>query len=692
MEVKNKWLDALHNGVNPYQKHLDLVNRTDRENSRKARDIGPLPPSHNLEQVEECRHNFRLFCEVYFSNRFSLDWSADHLKVIDRIEETVLRGGLYAIAMPRGSGKTSICECAVIWAILYGHHQFVVLVASDQKAAQQSLASIKAEFETNDELAADFPSAIFPIQKLEGIYNRCQGQLVDGERTKISWTAEQVSMPCVAGSPCSGAIIRVAGLTGRIRGQKATSPHDGEPLRPSLVLIDDPQTNESARSAAQSKTRLDIISGDVLGLAGPKKKIAALCTATVIAQGDLADELLTVEKHPDWQGHRCKMVYRWPTSDEAKKLWEQYADLRSDCLLHGQPITKATEFYVANRATMDGGAEVAWEDRYNADEASALQHAYNLKLRDEAAFNAEYQNEPQANQHVAQLLTVDQLEKHTSSLAKRLVPMACHKVVAFIDVMQSALYYAVVAVGDDFSASLIDYGTWPDQQRDYFTLAGLGHKLGDRRKGTVEAILNQGLGELVSHLADSAYKRPDDNSEIFCSRILIDAGWQTETVKNFCKSSEHRRILLPSFGRAFPPSRKQLPNYNKTFGDRTGFYWRLEKGKDHLIFDANAYKDFLTNRLAIAVEEAGSLLFYKPTRKGQHRMLAEHLTAEFPVATTAYGVTVNLWQAKPNRDNHLFDCLAGCLVAASVEGITATGHNTRPLRSGKKRPRAQVTF
>ena len=33
----------------------------------------------------------------------------------------MLDGGLFAMAMPRGSGKTTLCGCACIWAVLYGH-------------------------------------------------------------------------------------------------------------------------------------------------------------------------------------------------------------------------------------------------------------------------------------------------------------------------------------------------------------------------------------------------------------------------------------------------------------------------------------------------------------------------------------------------------------------------------------------
>ena len=72
-----------------------------------------------------------------------------------------------------------------------------------------------------------------------------------------------------------------------------------------------------------------------------------------------------------------------------------------------------------------------------------------------------------------------------------------------------------------------------------------------------------------------------------------------------------------------------------------------------------------------------------------HELLAEHLTAEYYVATEAKtaGRVVNEWKVKPNRtDNHWFDCLVGCAVGASMLGVelagtvSASGGGGRSLR------------
>jgi len=66
-------------------------------------------------------------------------------------------------------------------------------------------------------------------------------------------------------------------------------------------------------------------------------------------------------------------------------------------------------------------------------------------------------------------------------------------------------------------------------------------------------------------------------------------------------------------------------------------------------------------------------------------MLADHLTSEYRVPTTARGRTVDEWKLKPGKpDNHWLDCLVGCAVAASMQGSTAQGTSTAPRR-GKGR-------
>ena len=420
-------------GARSYEDRRNAERDRQAEQSLAGRDIGPLPEVVNPDRKAACERNFQLFCESYFPETYALAWSPDHLKVIEKIETAVLRGGLFALALPRGSGKTTITESAALWSMLYGHREFVVLIGATESAALELLDSLKTELEVNERLAEDFPEVCYPVAQLEGIANRCAGQLCKGERTRITWTSNEIVLPTIKDSKASGIIVRVAGITGRIRGMKFKRS-DGRSVRPSLVIIDDPQTSESAGSLEQTRKRVRVLAGDILGLAGPGQKISGIMPCTIIRPGDMADIILNRNTHPDWNGEKTRMVYRFPSN---MKLWEEYAEIRAEALRTEGNFQKATEFYLANREAMDAGAEVSWEARFNHDEVSALQHAMNLKFQDEAAFMSEYQNDPLPDDTADDsLLSVDEICAKINGLARRRVPLKCDRLTMFVDIVR----------------------------------------------------------------------------------------------------------------------------------------------------------------------------------------------------------------------------------------------------------------
>ncbi|MBX3363115.1 MAG: phage terminase large subunit family protein, partial [Phycisphaeraceae bacterium] len=506
--------------------------------SISGREIGELPEVQDPARRDSCERDFRGFCEKYMPQTFHLKWSPDHLKVISKIETAVLEGGLFAMAMPRGSGKTSLCETACLWAMLYGHREFVALIGSDEDHAANMLDSIKAELENNDLLLEDFPGACFPIRKLEGIHQRASGQLFRGKQTHIGWTAKEIVLPTIEGSKASGAIIRVAGITGRVRGMKYKRP-DGNAVRPSLVLVEDPQTDESARSPSQCTSRERILAGAILGMAGPGTKIAGLMTLTVVRQDDLADRLLDRDKHPAWQGERTKMVYAFPTNE---KLWSTYAELRATGLKAERGTGEATDFYREHREAMDKGARVGWDERFNPDELSALQHAMNLRFDDAAAFQAEYQNEPISEASGDQSeLKADDIAARTNGHSPEVIPHGSTIITAFIDVQQKALYWLVAAWEENFTGSVLAYGTEPDQKSEWFQLREIKRTLSTAKPGAgLEGAIYAGLERLTAALLGREW-RLDNGGSMRISRCLIDANWgqSTEVVYQFCRETPH---------------------------------------------------------------------------------------------------------------------------------------------------------
>jgi len=697
-------------GLTGYDAHKERAAQRNREMALLGRDIATgewVHPPRNDAQRAQAERDFRHFCEAYFPQTFHLPWSPDHLKVIAKIEQAVLEGGLFAMAMPRGSGKTSICEVACLWALLYGHREFVALVGSDEEHAASMLDSIKVELETNDLLEDDFSEVVGPVRALEGIHQRAAGQIYRSKQTHIGWTAREVVLPTLPPvewlgnrSPKSnGAIIRVAGITGRIRGMKHKRV-DGSSVRPSLVLIDDPQTDESARSPSQCQTRERILAGAILGLAGPGRKIAGLMALTVVRPDDLADRILDREQHPQWQGERTKMVYAFP-SDEA--LWARYSELWREGMRADRGIGEATAFYRANRAAMDSGAVIAWPERHHPDELSAIQHAMNLRLdRGDAAFWAEYQNEPLPEALADdELLTAEQIAAKGNGLGCGEVPIGCTHLTMFIDVQGKALFWLVTAWEDDFTGFVLDYGTEPDQwaasaagRQAYFTLRDIRRTLADASpRAGFEGAIYAGLERLTDAMLGREWRR-DDGAMVRIDRCLIDANWgqSSDVVYQFCRQSPHAGVVMPSHGRYVGASSIPFADYKRKRGDRIGLNWRIplvgsRRSVRHALFDTNFWKSFVHARLAVLMGDPGCLsLFGRAADK--HRLLAEHLTSEYRVKTEGRGRTVDEWKLRVDGlDNHWLDCLVGSAVAASMQGATLFGTESKPT----VRPRVRLS-
>ncbi len=653
---------------------------------REAQDIGEIPPVENMERREKACGDFRFFCETYFPDIFYLPWSNDHLRVIEKIETAVVHGGLFAFAMPRGSGKSVLSRMAALWAILTGRRKYVCLIGSAADQARSLLQGIQAVLlRPQSSLLADFPEVVHPIQALENSAHKQRGQRYQGELTFPIWTADRIVIPTIPGSAAGGSVITVDGLDSNIRGQQY-STIDGRVLRPDLVLIDDPQTRESAQSLKQTVNRMAILNGDVLGLAGPGCKISGLLTCTKIYADDLADQLLDREKNPEWQGECTKMVYSFP-SDE--KLWDQYQAVRVESFNAGNGGREATEFYQQRQAEMDAGSVVAWPARYNADEISAIQHAMNLRFRDREAFFAEYQNEPLSQQIDDTVLTPEKVAERFNGRKRGETPLAAGTLTMFIDVHDAVLFYCVCGWEEGFTGYIIDYGTFPDQKRMFFTLHDARHTMGRAFPGAgVEGAIQAGLEELVGRYLQKSWPRAG-GGVLRIEKMLVDMGYKSGIVANV-KHKVGGAAMVLSKGMGLRAGSKPMSTYRRHPGEVHGHNWyfpNVNKSSEfpHVAFDANYWKSFVHARLAVAPGDPGALTLFG---KGQseHALFAEHVAgSETWTLTHGHGRDVQEWKARPTRpDNHWLDCLVGCAVAASICGVSLPGMDAKPKRQRKR--------
>ncbi|MGN6547730.1 MAG: terminase gpA endonuclease subunit [Aureliella sp.] len=673
-------LDAYVDGFKPagrgYAARKERERQRQADQSREGRDIGPIPPCADPALRDKVSKSLRLFCEIVLAERFKLAWSPDHLKAIEKIERAILEGDVFALAMPRGSGKTTLIVAACLWAIVNGYRRYVCLIGADRDAATKLLGGLKVELETNDILLELYPEAAYPVRKLEGKANKATGQLLDGERTYIEWKGPRIVLADVPGAKCRSACVEVYGLLGRIRGAQFSTPA-GETLRPDLFVLDDPQTDRSALSPSQVARRLNVITGTVLGLAGPGQSITGFATVTVIKDGDVADQLLNRDLYPDWQGERFRLVYQWP---EDLDLWEQYATLRAEGVRAGRGLADATAFYAKHRKAMDKGAKPAWPERFDPKrgEISAIQHAFNLKLKSPLTFDAEFQNEPLPASSDVERLAVDSIEAKTHGHGRDVLPPAADLVTAFIDVQGSLLYYLVAAwESSSFTGYVLAYGSWPRQTAVHFTLRNATKTLASTYHGKgLEGRIRSGLFDLVDAISAARYKTPDGQLSQRVQLIGIDAAWGPSTKVVQAVALEHPRSswIVPTFGRGIKPTDgRQMSEWQAKPGERKGPFWILRPtlgGGRHAIVDTNAAKTFVNSRLNVAIGDPGSLSLYRPSLLTEHRMLAEHWTAEtVETVTSSGGRSGEVWELPPAKpDNHLWDCLVGSAVMASLSG------------------------
>ena len=652
----------------------------ERQEFEKSRDIGEIPPVQNEERRKRCSSSLKLFIEEYFRNdeKFNLPWASFHLEAIRKMEASIINGGLFALALPRGSGKSSLSERAIIWAILYGYRHYIVAIGDGRSAAQEILETVQTEIESNEKLIADFPEVCYPIAQLQGIVQRATGQRYHGRPTDISWgSSGTIVFPTIEGSPSSGSILVTAGINSRLRGMKRTTS-DGRELRPDFVFLDDVQNDRSASSQSQIDKRLKVIRGTVLGLAGAGKKMAGVMACTVIRRGDVADICLDRQQSPEWNGTRYGLLEAMPVNEE---LWKQYHEIWAESQRTGHGISEATEFYRLHQREMDEGAMPTWPERFEHDEISAVQYAMDKLYQNRDTFYSEYQNQPldEISENEIRLEPQEIIAK-VSGLPRYAVPQECTRVVAYIDVQAKLLPYVVMAFSDDGTGHVIDYGTYPDLKTWDWTLADVTKTYQTAGMG-FEGSLTLALDTLTQQLIGRKYIR-EDGTEMQIERCLVDAAWgvSSSTVVTYCSRSQWSTVLMPSFGRSITADKKPYSEYRKIAGQTIGDFWLISKNRQNvrvMEIDTNFVKTLVSMRIRTAIGDKGSFQIWGKQHdvhtNAIHRTFSQQMTSEYGIPTAGRSRTVNVWRLLPGRDNHYFDCVCGCYAAASERGVSYAG-------------------
>lgn len=643
-----------------YRRHKEEMAAASRQRSLSSRDIYPLPSIQNPARRMAAAKSLKLYCETYYPAKFTKPWGKNHLLLIERLEKILVSGGQQAVAMPRGTGKTTIVEAAATWALLNGYRRYLVILAANTKEARRILTSIRTALSTNVKLLADYPEVCFPLAQLNGSALLARGQLYLGDPTRIVISADSLKLPQITGSLASGATVAAFGIKAALRGQ-ATDMPDGATARPDIIIYDDVATDAVSRNPRRVEELLHIIHATAAGLAEDGTLLSQVYCCTVNEEGDVADQLLDKSRYPQWQGIRGRSLDKFP---DRMDLWREYRSVR-----HNDPEA-ANKYYENNIEVMRAGAVVTWPASYPDDCLDALQYALNKWCDYERGFWAEAQNEPQRPPAASVLVPAATIRKRVNGLERETPPAHTLKITAFVDVHDDILYNCIIAWETGFTGYVIDYNTYPEQAKSYFSKQDGGLDTLQRRYGqTADDSLFLGLCDLLRDLSQRSFAVAGDTRRIGVDRILIDAAYKPEVVENALTSVKNKQIL-PAIGSSIKAVNKPMSEYRKMPGMIFGNHWIeevIQRRRFRTIrVDTNYYKSRVHEMFACLPGTSGSLSFWGQDA-GKHRMIADHCNAETVRLVSSGRNEVNEWRELPARpDNHFFDCLVGATVAAST--------------------------
>ena len=628
--------------------------------------LSGLPKVESPKRKRECGESLERFALVYLPHVFGLPMSAGQRADLATMQTVCTEGGRYAFAAPRGDGKTSRVEAAILWAALYGHRRCIVIVGADLTAAQEISDSIKLELRTNERLRADFPLPCWAAALSDDTALKAKGWTWNGQSLGMTWDRHKITLPILDGADGAGCVIVPRGLTGRLRGMRLKVGKRA--VRPDLYAIDDPQTDESAASPAQVDTRERLILGAIMGSGGPDKTISAFMPCTVIKHNDLAARMLDRKRHPDWQGSARAMVRKWPDSQKTK--WKEYQTMRKN-----EGADAADAFYQEHREEMDAGAVMDWPERFTrGKESSALEHAENL-LCDlgEDVFAAEYQNTPEEAKPSVYNLTAALVASRVHPGRRRGdVPSEGRAIVAATDLNHYALHSGAIAFTNDQTAYVAWYGRLDHE--------GRGIVPTNCPESEAKRLMFEALVEHGAHMA--ALPLIKDGQSIRPGLWIVDAGYMPDIVRRYVEGPG-RTLGIPILPARGFSADKYRPTGKGTIGKprEQCHYTESAVAGRFLAFNSDYWREVSQRAWLASPNAPGSLSLFE----GRHVEFSEQVTRErlLEKLRGEYG-PVWRWHVQPGW--HDFgDVVTLCYAGAAWGGIGTAGEAPRPPMRRRRR-------
>jgi hypothetical protein len=626
-------------------------------------EVGDIPPPRHRRLRDRCRYDLEAFgwhyCRSLLDHRASADIREGLVK---DVQSCILCGGQTAELFARGGGKTTWVDIiAPIWAMLYGHRIFPVIIGASMKAAKKNLKTIKRILSRSREILADFPAIAIPIRALGGVSQRAAAQTYHGLATDIEWGTDQITLPTLRddfGQPLDagcGSILAVTGVGGAIRGTNEGG------LRPDMLLIDDPQTRKIAASPKMVQGVLEYIQSDALPLAGHSTSIAAFITITPQRFGDVATEISSSEKFLEWVKKVQPFVKQLPP--EWEKLVALFcAEYARDAAEKDYNHTRSTAWYGANRALFEKMETIDAEQYDHAREVDVCHHVLNLRAKlGKTAFDAEIMMKVVDAASEIQI-DADRVASALNGRERGLLPPGTDTVVGFCDINTKAgagLSWVLVAFGPRRVAAVIDYGRFPADGSPLVP-PNSSDLLRNRRVAA-------GIREVVKMIATRRIRDIRGRS-VQVRALGFDRGWLPDVL--------HRTLFV---------IRKKIPTGFPIVAMR-GFPWNkfgtrkediLRRG-DHIFATRSRYGEYLAFMAPYWREIMQSGFLETPLMEGSLSLFGRDAGAHFQYATEVCSEklvrkyqaytgreTTTAWDWMTTGAEHFCDATTGAFALAS---------------------------